>query len=258
MEFVHPEDQAATLAEIGNLAAGTATVSFENRYLCKDGSFKVLRWTSAPAALNGYLYCTARDVTESTAAERALRESEVMLREAQKIANLGSFDWDIVADKVVFSDEMFRISGIKKSNFAGTFESAVQTILAEDRPRVEQAVQVATTRKQPFEVEYRVQNPGGALATLHARLRVVVDAGGQVVRVVGTVQDISDRKKLDDQVLFAGKMSAVGTLGAGMAHDTGGAFTPRARKFLERVPNPRLQKPFDAQNLCVLVRSLVP
>jgi diguanylate cyclase (GGDEF)-like protein/PAS domain S-box-containing protein len=65
VEFIHPDDRPETLAEVGKLASGAPTLSFENRYLCKDGSYKDLSWTSYPEPGTGLLYAVARDITEA-------------------------------------------------------------------------------------------------------------------------------------------------------------------------------------------------
>jgi diguanylate cyclase (GGDEF)-like protein/PAS domain S-box-containing protein len=64
VDFVHPEDRAGTRAETGKLSTGEPTLSFENRYLCKDGSYRDLHWTSFPEPETGLLYAIARDITE--------------------------------------------------------------------------------------------------------------------------------------------------------------------------------------------------
>jgi diguanylate cyclase (GGDEF)-like protein/PAS domain S-box-containing protein len=74
MDFVHPDDCEATLAEAAQLASGRATVSFENRYRCRDGSYVWLAWTAAPALESGLIYCVARDVTERKRADREMAE----------------------------------------------------------------------------------------------------------------------------------------------------------------------------------------
>jgi PAS domain S-box-containing protein len=80
LNFVHPDDQAATIAEVGRLEAGMNTIFFENRYRCKDGSYRWMQWCSAPDFEQGLIYAVARDVTEPKLTQEALGESEERYR----------------------------------------------------------------------------------------------------------------------------------------------------------------------------------
>lgn len=80
IEFIHPEDWAKTTAEMGKLAGGIPLTSFENRYRCKDGSYKYLAWTAVPFLEEGLIYDTARDVTQRKQAEESLYQREQAFR----------------------------------------------------------------------------------------------------------------------------------------------------------------------------------
>jgi PAS domain S-box-containing protein len=82
LEFVHPEDRAATIAEVKKLDSGIETIQFENRYLCKDGSYKSLVWNAAPFVEEGLIYAVARDITEQKQAEQELRDLSAALANA--------------------------------------------------------------------------------------------------------------------------------------------------------------------------------
>ena len=82
IEFVHPDDQEATLAEARKLAAGAVTLSFENRYRCKDGAYKWLSWMSVPVVKDDAMYAVARDMTERKRVEAELRQKNRLLEEA--------------------------------------------------------------------------------------------------------------------------------------------------------------------------------
>jgi PAS domain S-box-containing protein len=70
LNFVHPDDKAATLAEVQKLATGAPTIYLENRYRCKDGSYKWLAWTAFPHVQDGFIYCVGRDITQLKQAEQ--------------------------------------------------------------------------------------------------------------------------------------------------------------------------------------------
>src|SRR5207237_20152 len=76
LEFVHPDDRARTNAKADEIVEGETTVSFENRYVCKDGSYRWIEWTAAPVAEERLTYAVGRDVTERRRAEADLREAE--------------------------------------------------------------------------------------------------------------------------------------------------------------------------------------
>lgn len=150
--------------------------------------------------------------------QEALRRRDALLAEAEQIAQLGSYEWDIAADQVTWSDELFRIFGVDKSGFKPTYQGFLDAIHPDDRERVDQNVQASLRSRQPSEFEHRIVR-GGEVRTLHARGRVVVDDAGRPTRLTGTGQDVTERKKLEEKLLLAGRMSSVGTLAAGVAHE---------------------------------------
>jgi PAS domain S-box-containing protein len=95
LDFVHPDDMAATLAEVEKLAKNVPTIHFENRYRCKDGSYRCLSWSSAPDA-SGTLYAIAHDVTETKRTQEALARA----KDAAVAANreLESFSYSVAHD----------------------------------------------------------------------------------------------------------------------------------------------------------------
>ena len=107
-DFVHPDDVEATRQATALLSCQQNVVGFINRYRRKDGEYRWLEWRSAPAA--NLIYAATRDVTEQRDAEETLRRRERELKEAQRLAQVGSWEWDISSDTTRWSEELYRIT----------------------------------------------------------------------------------------------------------------------------------------------------
>ncbi len=121
----------------------------------------------------------------------ALQRSDQQLRRAERIAHLGSFDWDPVSDALQWSDEHFRLWGLEPSVDPPTHAVFVQGIHPEDRKHQEDLLQTALAGKGPYEAVYRVCWPDASVRHIHSRSDVEFDPSGRAIRVVGTVQDIT-------------------------------------------------------------------
>ncbi|MDX1624524.1 MAG: PAS domain S-box protein [Gemmatimonadota bacterium] len=135
-----------------------------------------------------------REVAERKRAEEELRHREQQLADAQRIARMGSWEWEIGEDRVEWSDEMCRIYGVERAGDGLDYDEFLDRVHPEDRERADRAVRDAFDSGEPFEFEHRIVRPDGSIRTLHARGRVQRDEAGRAVRMVGTGQDITERK----------------------------------------------------------------
>lgn len=133
--------------------------------------------------------------------EDALRKSEANLAEAQGIAHIGSWNWDIVRDKLSWSEETYRIFGIIPGRFGATHESFLERVHPVDRDRVKQAVDAALHEHQDYSIEHRIVRPDGTEGTVHERAKVDFDTAGHAVRMFGTVQDVTEHKRIKRALL---------------------------------------------------------
>jgi two-component system cell cycle sensor histidine kinase/response regulator CckA len=143
----------------------------------------------------------------STAAPASACTDERHLVEAQRLAHVGSFEYDHTEDRLQWSAEMFRIFGIAPDAFRGRAADFFDRIHPEDRERVERRVRNVLARGLPFDAEYRIVRPDGSVRHVHARFETSTDPDGRPRRSIGIVQDITDRalveRALQDSHQFA-------------------------------------------------------
>ena len=130
----------------------------------------------------------------------ALRESQTRLSDAQRIASLGNWDWDVVNQKMEWSDQVFKVFGLDKKTFEVTKETFFNLVHPDDKQSVIQAIEKSLTQLKPYNVDHRIILPDGSERTIHEQAEVVLSSQGQAVRLQGTVQDITQRKKAEHQI----------------------------------------------------------
>ncbi|MGZ8379306.1 MAG: PAS domain-containing protein [Gemmatirosa sp.] len=193
LDFVHPDDRAATVMASREVRADGVLDPFVNRYQCRGGSYRWLSWiVSAPDA-QGRCYCIATDVTAQQTAEARLRASEALLLETQEIANVGSWSWEVGTGATTWSDELYRIQGFAPGAVEASYERFIGLVHPEDRARVEADHAEVVRTGGTFAHDYRIVRPDGTERTLHCRGRVTHGRDGGVVRVAGSCQDVTER-----------------------------------------------------------------
>ena len=201
LQLVVPEDRPAveTAAEELRTTGRSGPVTF--RIVRPDGQ---LRWVSARtnSARDDVgnvvaLYGTILDITHVKAVEESLRERERQLNLAEEVAELGSWDLDLLTDRLEWSDGMFRLWGVARDSFVPGLETVLSFVHPEDRERVRNCL--ATASSNPgSSLEFRVIRPDGRQRWFRGRSIAQCDELGRAMRVVGTVQDIT-RKRLAEE-----------------------------------------------------------
>lgn len=133
-----------------------------------------------------------------------LNQAITTLDRAQKIAHLGSWQWDIVANTLAWSDEIYRIFGLKPQQFGATYEAFLEAVHPDDRNKVINAVNDSLTNDTPYSVSHRVLHPDGAVHFVEERGDIQRDETGKPVLMTGTVQDVTEirsvQKRLSEYV----------------------------------------------------------
>ncbi len=133
-------------------------------------------------------------VRERTA---ALADANIHLMEAQRLANLGSWRWDIPANTITWSEQLYEIYGVRPGQFKGTLQEFVAFIHPNDRAQVRASISAALQAGKEFRHEERIVRPDGSLRELQSIGEVVRDESGTAIRMLGVCLDVTDRKQAE-------------------------------------------------------------
>ncbi len=134
--------------------------------------------------------------------EDSLRDSEASLAKAQRVANLGHWDWNLKNDCVTWSDQVYRIFGMGERSDQITFEDYLNSIHPEEREEVRSAIVEAIKENRPYNLGHRVVWPGQTVREVWAQGEVLYDDQNVAERMIGIVQDITERRQAEEQIRF--------------------------------------------------------
>ena len=216
IEFVHPDDREATLKATSRLSDGIEVIGFNNRYRCKDGSYKWLSWNSFGAAARGIIVAAARDITDRKRSDVHLQESE------ERYRRLVEFSPDAImvhsCGKYVYvNPAAVRLLGAHDAS-----ELLGKPVLDIVHPDFRESVRRRVTtgiienKNLPLMEEKLLRLDGVTIDVEVAALPIEYDG---IPAMQDVVRDITEQKKLQQELLQSQKMQSIGTLAGGIAHD---------------------------------------
>jgi len=161
---------------------------------------RILSLTFAPVTDAGYVNVYGLDITERKRAEEALKRSRERYELAERAANIGSWDWDIRTGDLYWTTQIESMFGLPAEVFEGTYDAFLGRVHPEDRQYVMESVNACVERGADYAIEHRIMWPDGTVRWVAESGDVIRDDHGQALRMLGVVQDITERKSAEDQI----------------------------------------------------------
>jgi len=222
LSYVHPKDRGKIREAQSRAVSTSAPFETEFRLIRPSGEIRFVR--SIVEAIKdergivvGFRGAT-QDITERVSATELLRESERCLLNAERIAHVGNWRWDLKSNHVSWSAELFRILG-DPPDCTPTYERFISAVAPRDRELVTQWVKDCLEGRSRNAIEFQIARPDGELRTVTSAVEVALDDEGLPAHVSGTCQDITDAKRAQDESFARQKLESLGALASGIAHD---------------------------------------
>jgi len=230
LELVHPEDRAAVAKKLGECRARPGEIVVAKfRGHRKDGHWLYLEGTAAnrldePAV--GAIVINYRDVTQRERAGEALRLSEERFRLVSRATNDAVWDHDLATGVMWWSDSSHVLFGFSPTEVGHDAAWWAARVHPDDRERVLASSQAALDQGEAsWSAEFRFRRADDSYARVVDRAYIMRDAAGRPVRMLGSMMDVTERRSLEEQLVQAQKMEAVGRLAGGIAHDFNNLLT---------------------------------
>jgi PAS domain S-box-containing protein len=198
---IDPVVDQAEVARIHEQAEGPDYTSFESVHRRKDGSTFPVEVNVKMVRLDrDYRLAVVRDITDRKRSEERLKQTKSQLAEAQHVARVGSWNWDVKRDVLTWSDELYCLFGLAPQEVEPTVESYLELIHPEDREFVSRVIEESLESLKPFSHSPRIMRADGEVRVFQTQANVLSDENGNATRMFGICQDVTERKLAEEQL----------------------------------------------------------
>lgn len=170
------------------------------RALIRDGKVRYFENTSSPVLDRSGHITGVIEIIHDITDKQELRQKEETLKRAQAVAHMGSWQWDMTTNEVQWSKEVFNIYGLDPETSKPDYSIVTDTMHPDSRDEFMAAIEAVLKGEAPFEMDYSLVRPDGEVRTVHTKGEVLFDKAGRPLQMLGTVYDITERKKYEEEM----------------------------------------------------------
>jgi PAS domain S-box-containing protein len=201
--IIHPHDRPGAVAKWKIDMANGASFEDEMRLRRADGNYRWFLVRTVPLRdVHGNIVCwygTSTDIEDRKQMEEKLTRSETQLSEAQRVARVGSWNWDAATKETTWSDELYRIFAVPPDT-PNLREDALRVVHEDDRDVLRRTLEHAQRTKQEYELDYRIRRSDGEVRLLHTHGNVATDESGALTRLFGAIQDVTELRRAEEEL----------------------------------------------------------
>ena len=201
LKYIHRDDIAKSKNAFQELLNGKSSVTFENRIITKTGELLSVQWTAIINPSTNLICSIGRDITEIRNIQERIIASENLLNDAQKIAKIGSWEFNLKIQELFWSKELYHIFETPDNTTLNLYDRYLKYFTDEEREILSNKINESITTKLPYEFTHELQFPDNRIKWIFGTVVPVVNEKGDVVVLRGVVQDITEKKRIEGEIL---------------------------------------------------------
>lgn len=201
INYIHPDDRNYVDSIIKKTIDYKTSYEVEYRIILNNGKQKYINEIGECIFENNKIISltgTIQDITEKKEILLKLQDSEKMLKDAQRIANVGNWIWNLKTNNIFWTEQVYRIFELNKETFNPSYENTLKMVHPDDVDKVKRTVEKALKDKKPYFVVHRIISPNGSLKTVQENAELRFDENNNLIEIVGTLKDITDYKRIEN------------------------------------------------------------
>ncbi len=198
--YIHPDDKKGVKQNLKGIFESGASGAFEFRHKHRDDSWRHLECFATNVQDKIYGRCVYLSLWDVTNHADSLKKVKNQMTFAQRIGRIGSWEWDVERDQLTWTKELGRIFGIDKNEYPSTLQEYLQLLYPEDRSEAEELLKQTIESGNEYGYEFRIKRPDGDVRFLYGRGEMVPDEEGGVVKMIGTIQDLTEIKATNQKL----------------------------------------------------------